>query len=206
MTLETYIDEGEQLLARVWKTVALRGVLAITFGVIVLVWPAVGLTTLIALVAVFALMAGFTALYQAFETPVAAKRRAWLVVDGVLGTAVGLVVLAWPDLSARGLLFAIAAWAVATGVLGVIFGAVLLPLSRGRSLLLMLWGFASAAFGVIMFAKPGAGALALVALIAAFAMVTGMMHVAYALELRHVAAEAKSRLKPWAPTDPVPHR
>jgi uncharacterized membrane protein HdeD (DUF308 family) len=205
MTLETYIEEGEQLLARIWKTVALRGLLAIAFGVIVLVWPAVGLTTLITLVAVFALMAGFTALYQAFETPVAAKRRAWLVADGVAGTAVGVLVLVWPDLSARGLLFAIAAWAVATGVLGVIFGAVLLPLSHGRSLLLMLWGVASAAFGVIMFTKPGAGALALVALIAAFAMVTGMMHVAYALELRRIADEVKTRLKPGVPTKPAPH-
>jgi uncharacterized membrane protein HdeD (DUF308 family) len=205
MTLETHIEEGEQLLARIWKTVALRGLLAIVFGVIVLVWPAVGLTTLVALVAVFALMAGFAALYQAFETPVEASRRAWLVVDGVLGVVVGVVILVWPDLSARGLLFAIAAWAVATGVVGVLLGAVLLPLSRGRSLLLMMWGVVSAAFGVAVFAKPGDGALALVALIATFAIVTGVMHVAYALELRRVAAEVKIRLKPWAPTKPAPH-
>jgi uncharacterized membrane protein HdeD (DUF308 family) len=205
MTLESHIEEGEGLLARTWKSFALRGVLGIAFGVIVLVWPAIGLTTLIALIAVLALCAGFTALYQAFETPIPAKRRAWLAVDGVLGIAVGIVVLAWPELSARGLLFAIAAWAVATGVLGLTFGAVALPLSRGRSLLLMLWGLASVAFGVIMFAKPGAGALALLALIAAFAIVTGVMHVAYALELRHVAGEAKRRLKPWAPNKPVPH-
>ena len=58
----------------------------------------------------------------------------------------------------------------------------------------MLGGLLSIAFGVIMFAHPGAGAVALLALIAAFAFVTGAMQVAFALELRGVVRELDNRV------------
>jgi uncharacterized membrane protein HdeD (DUF308 family) len=57
--------------------------------------------------------------------------RAWLVIDGILGIAVGVVVFVWPDLSALGLLYAIAAWAIATGILEMSFAFVVL-VSGGR--------------------------------------------------------------------------
>ena len=117
--------------------------------------------------------------------PVGALSAAWLVVEGLLGVAVGVVVFVWPGLSALGLLYAIAAWAIASGVFEFAL-TFALPLSGGRSLLLALGGLLSIAFGVIMFAHPGAGAIALLALVAAFAFVTGVMQIALALELRRV--------------------
>lgn len=205
MTLETHLREGEQALATTWKTSAVRGLLGIAFGVVLLAWPNIGLATLIALVAVFALTAGFTSFYAAVEAPLPRKRRAWLAVDGVLATAAGAAILIWPDLSARGLLFAVGAWAVASGAAELVLGAFALPLSGGRSLLLMLGGVVSTAFGVIMFIRPGTGAVALLALVASFAIVTGMVQIGYALELRRVAGELKNvfRLRP-APK-PVTH-
>ena len=103
----------------------------------------------------------------------------------------------WPDLSALGLLYAIAAWAIALGIFEIAF-AFDLPLSGGRSVLLALTGVLSVAFGVIMFAEPGAGAVALLALVAAFALVTGAMQIAFALELRRVAHELEDRVRPHA--------
>ncbi len=73
-----------------------------------------------------------------------------------------------------------------------------LPLSGGRSLLMVLGGLLSIAFGVIMFGHPGAGAVALLALIAAFALVTGVMQIAFALELRHVVVELEKSVRPQA--------
>ena len=101
-----------------------------------------------------------------------------------------------------GLLYAIAAWAIAMGVLEIAL-AFVLPLSGGRSLLVVLSGLLSVAFGVIMFGHPGAGAVALLALIAAFALVTGVMQIAFALELRRVAAELEQRVRPHARAKPV---
>ena len=63
----------------------------------------------------------------------------------------------------------------------------------------------SVAFGVIMFAHPGAGAVALLALIAALALVTGAMQVALALELRRVVVELDHRVRPGATAKPVTH-
>ena len=80
-----------------------------------------------------------------------------------------------------------------------------LPLIGGRSLLLALSGMLSVAFGVIMFAHPGAGAVALLALIAAFALVTGVMQVAFAIELRRVVVELDHRVRPHGTASPVTH-
>ena len=113
-----------------------------------------------------------------------------------------MVVFIWPGLSALALLYAIAAWAIAVGVFEIAL-AFALPFSGGRSLLLVLGGLLSIAFGVIMFAHPGAGAVALLALIAAFALVTGVMQIAFALELRRVVAELERRVRPHATAKPV---
>ena len=69
----------------------------------------------------------------------------------------------------------------------------------------MLGGLLSVAFGVIMFAHPGAGAVALLALVAAFALVTGVMQIAFALELRRVVGELEQRVRPHATAKPVTH-
>ena len=69
----------------------------------------------------------------------------------------------------------------------------------------MLGGLLSVAFGVIMFGHPGAGAVALLALVAAFAFVTGVMQIAFALELRRVVAELEQRVRPHATAKPVTH-
>jgi uncharacterized membrane protein HdeD (DUF308 family) len=202
MNSEMQLQEGEQELAHIWKTTALRGALAIAFAVVILIWPNIGLATLIALFGAFALVSGVSTIAGAFSVPVTRGRRAWLVVEGLLGIAVGVAVVVWPDLSALGLLYAIAAWAIALGIFEIAL-AFDLPLSSGRSLLLALSGVLSVVFGVIMFAHPGAGAVALLALVGAFALVTGAMQIAFALELRRAGQELEDRARPHATPTPV---
>ena len=204
MNPETQLKEGEQALAHIWKVTALRGALAIAFAVVILIWPNIGLTALIALFGAFALVSGLATIAGAFNLPIRGGERAWLVFEGLLGIAVGVVVFVWPDLSALGLLYAIAAWAIAMGVFEIAL-AFVLPLSGRRSLLVVLGGLLSVAFGVIMFGHPGAGAVALLALVAAFALVTGVMQIAFALELRRVVAELEPRVRPHATAKPVTH-
>ncbi len=204
MNLETHLKEGEQALAHIWKVTALRGALAIAFAVVVLIWPSIGLSALLALFGAFALVSGIATIAGAFNLPIRGGQRAWLVFEGLVGVAVGVVVFIWPDLSALGLLYAIAAWAIALGIFEIAF-AFALPISGSRSLLAVLGGLLSIAFGVIMFAHPGAGAVALLGLIAAFAFVTGVMQVAFALELRRVVAELERPFRPRATAKPVTH-
>ena len=197
MNLERHLKEGEQALARMWKIALLRGVVAIAFAVVILVWPNIGLATLIALFGAFALVSGIATIAGAFSLPSGDGERVWLTLEGLLGIVVGVVVFVWPDLSALGLLYAIAAWAIAVGLFEITL-AFALPLSGGRALLVMLGGLLSVAFGVIMFGHPGAGAVALLALVAAFALVIGVMQIAFAVELRHVVAELEPTVRPRA--------
>jgi uncharacterized membrane protein HdeD (DUF308 family) len=204
MSLEAELQEAERALAHVWKVTALRGAIAIAFAVVILVWPSIGLTALIALFGAFALISGVATIVGAFDLPLSAGRRAWLVVEGLLGIAVAAAVFVWPDLSALGLLYAIGVWAIALGTFEVAI-AFLLPLSGGPSLVAGLGGLLSIAFGVVMFAHPGAGAVALLALVAAFALVTGVMQIAFALELRRVAGELGERERPHVTAKPLTH-
>jgi uncharacterized membrane protein HdeD (DUF308 family) len=195
--------EGERMLASIWKLLALRGVLAIAFAVVLLAWPEIGLTAMVAVVGAFAIASGFMSGVAAFALPGAATRqRVWLALNSLVGLAVGTAVLVWPDLSATALLYAIAIWAIAAGVIEVV-AAFALPLSGTRTVLLAVSGIVLAAFGVVMFVEPGDGAIALLALVAAFALVRGTFDVGLAVELRRVVGELKERFRSPLGAKPV---
>ncbi len=203
MNPKTHLHDDERALANIWKVTATRGALAVALGVVILVWPNLGLTALIALFGAFALVTGLTTIAGAFELPARRGERGWLFVEGLLGVATGVVVFVWPGLSAVALLYAIAAWAIAVGTLQTTLAFTLR--TGGRSMLLLLGGLLSIAFGVIMFGHPGAGAVALLALIAAFALVTGVMQIALALEMRSTLAELEHETRPRATATPAVH-
>ena len=211
MNTETAIDtrsaleEGERLVARIWRLLALRGAVAIIFAFVLLVWPDIGLTAMVAVVGAFAIASGFVSAWAAYALPGAARSdRIWMGVNSLIGLTIGVVVLVWPDLSAKALLYAIAIWAIATGVTEIV-AAFALPLSGARTVLVALSGIVMAAFGVVMFVEPGDGAIALLALVAAFALVRGTFDIALAIELRHVVGELKEHVHPPAQRKPIVH-
>ena len=115
----------------------------------------------------------------AIRSPIS-EGRGWLIVGSLAGIAVGVLVFLRTDMSALALLYVIGAYAIALGIITV-GGAFWLPLKSGDSLLLVLTGFISILFGIVMFAKPGDGALVLLALIAAYAIVFGALELTVAI-------------------------
>lgn len=202
--IQQAIEEGERLFARVWRLLALRGVVAIIFAFVLLVWPDIGLSAMTIVVGVFAVASGFVSGAAAWAVPGAASHRLWLGFNSIVGLAVGVGVLVWPDLSAKALLYAIAIWAIATGV-SELYAAFVLPLSGSRTLLTALGGVVMAGFGIVMFVEPAEGAIALLALVAAFAFVRGTFDIALAVELRHVLGEVKERFRSPARPTPITH-
>jgi uncharacterized membrane protein HdeD (DUF308 family) len=203
-TIDEAASEGEKMLARAWKMIAANGIAAILFGFVLVLWPDIGLTTIVAVVAVYALVRGVLSGMAAFSAPLPRSERGWLILEAVAGTAIGIALLVWNDISAKALLYVVAAWAIAIGVL-MLAAAIELPLSGGRRLLLALNGLVAGAFGAVMFIEPDAGAVAIVALIAAFTIVTGVMQIGFALELRRLAADARVRIPRPTTTKPVTH-
>ena len=170
-------------LARNWWLILLRGVCAIVFGVLTFIWPGVTLFTLVLLYGAFALADGIFSLAAAItgNTP---TPRWWLAVVGLLGIAAGAMTFLWPGLTAVVLQVFIACWAIAVGCLQII-GAIQLRKELRDEWLLIAGGAVSIAFGIVLLTKPGVGALALLYVIGAYAMLYGLLLVWFSLRLRH---------------------
>ncbi len=149
----------------------LHGLASVVFGVMILAWPGISVYALTILFGAYTLTTGILEFGTAFTTQ--GKERAWLILRGLLGITVGVLVFAWPDISALTLLYVIGAYAFAFGILCV--GASFrLPLDGRDTASMILTGLVAIVFGIVIFAEPGAGALAVLGLIAAFALVTGI--------------------------------
>jgi uncharacterized membrane protein HdeD (DUF308 family) len=175
-------------LAQNWWLLALRGLAAIIFGILAFIWPAITLLGLMILFGAFALVNGVLSLVLAAKAPKGYPRFGTLILGGILGIIAGIVTFFWPALTAAGLLILIAAWAILTGILEIIAAIKLREVITGEWLF-VLAGLASVVFGVVLLLLPGPGALALVWLIGAYAIVWGVLLLILAFKLRRFVRE-----------------
>jgi uncharacterized membrane protein HdeD (DUF308 family) len=169
---------GTQITKARWA-LGISGALSIAFGAIIIIWPNISLFSLVIVFGAFALARGIIDLGTAISGSVK-EGRGWLVLSGLAGIVVGVLCFFWTGMSALALLYVIGAYAVVLGLIAV-WGAFVGPLDRGDSALLGLTGVVSILFGIVMFAKPGDGALVLLALIAAYALVLGVAELTVAI-------------------------
>jgi uncharacterized membrane protein HdeD (DUF308 family) len=172
-------------LARYWWMVVLRGVAAVLFGVVALIWPDVSLLALVVLFGAYALVDGVVGVFAAFG-PLAEGRRFWVALQGVAGILIGAISFIWPSVTTLALLYLIAAWAVVTGVLQFV-AAIRLRRELHGEWLMALGGVLSVLVGIALVVWPVSGALALVVLIGAYAVVFGAVLIALGLRLRRLA-------------------
>jgi uncharacterized membrane protein HdeD (DUF308 family) len=176
-----------ETLTRYWWVVALRGALAVLFGVTALVWPGITLFALVLVFGAYSLVDGVFTLAAALGWRARGATdtggRIWLFVQGVAGIIIGVLAFVWPGITALALLWLIGIWAIVIGVLEVI-AAVRLRRELRREWLLGLSGAATALFGILLIAWPAAGVLTLIALIGISAVVFGVALLAFAVRLR----------------------
>jgi len=172
------------LFVRNWWVVALRGLCALLFGVATIVWPGVTLTTLVLLFGGFAVADGILALIGLLDRQPAARR--WVLgLHGIVSVVTGILTLVWPGITALVLLYMTAAWAILIGILTIV-AAIELRKAIDGEWLLGLSGAAALLFGVGIAVYPGAGILALLNMIAAYAIIAGVMQIALGLRLRRL--------------------
>lgn len=179
-------------LSEKWWALAIRGVVALIFGILAFVWPKITLFTLVILFAAYAVTDGVFALVAAFSRRASRTEpgtRWWaLVIEGILGIGAGIVALWLPGITALFLLYIIAFWAILTGVAEIVT-AVRLRREISGEWLMALSGVASALFGVLLLLFPGSGALAVVWLIGAYAIIFGVLLLTLSLRLRQRGRE-----------------
>ncbi|HEU5181996.1 MAG TPA: DUF308 domain-containing protein [Candidatus Polarisedimenticolia bacterium] len=166
-----------------WWVLMIRGMCAVLFGAIAFASPGITLWALIILYALFALADGIGGVMLGIKG--GADGRTWweMILLGLLGIVAAIVAFSWPGLTAVVLLYVIGFWAIVRGVLEI-SGAIKLRKVIDHEWWLILSGLLSVLFGAFLFARPGAGALALVLVIGGYMVMMGILMIALALRLR----------------------
>jgi len=200
--MDSVVQRAEQEVRSDYKrvrwTVGISGALSIAVGVLILIWPGISLFALTILWGAYMIAGGVLGLSTAIGGKLI-QHRGWLGFLSVLSIAAGIAVIVWPNIGALTLLYIIGAYAIAFGII-MAGGAFWLPLHGTDRALLLFSGFVSILFGIVMFAAPGDGALVVLALIAAFALVIGISELVLAIGgKRLVESRLKDLLQAYEP-------
>lgn len=171
------------MLARFWWAFAIRGVAAIIFGILAIVWPGTTFYVLTLLFGAYALVDGIFAIAGAVRRFEQRRPGGWLLFEGIAGVIFGVLAFFFTALTAQALLYLIAAWAVITGTLEIA-EAIELRLVLENEWVLILSGAASVVFGALMFFFPAAGLVAVTWVIGIFAVIFGGLELWLAWRLR----------------------
>jgi uncharacterized membrane protein HdeD (DUF308 family) len=187
-------------ISRIWWAIALRGALAVIFGLVALFYSGKTLLALVYVFGAFAVLNGIAALVSAVRAGEAHRRWGWLAFGGLVGIAAGIVSFVWPGITALAFVYLVAAWAIITGVAEIAF-ALSWPDTLAHPWLASLSGALSVLFGILLAVWPRSGALALVWLIGIYAIIYGatLLYYAYRLQaLRHEVGAIGNATQRWA--------
>jgi uncharacterized membrane protein HdeD (DUF308 family) len=181
-------DEGRyqqrlSTLAANWRALALRGIVALIFGLVVLFWPGLVLTVLTVLFGIYALVDGAITFVPALRSSDRGAQRSLPLAEGAVGIVAGLVALLWPGMTASGLVYVIAGWAIVTGALKILT-AIMLRAAVENGWLLAGSGALSVLFGILLVALARSDVPFLAPFIGGFAIVVGLALIVFAFRLR----------------------
>ena len=183
------------LVSRDWWVYAVRGIAAILFGIMALVWPAPTLVVLVLLFGAYAFVDGVALLVALARGDVLARAHKWTTgIMGVLGIAVAMVTLVWPGITAVTLLYVVAFWAITMGILQVVSAIEFRKEIRGE-FWMVLGGIFSIVFGGLLVVFPGAGLLSLVWLVGFFAELFGLASLGLAYRLHGINSDLNRAAK-----------
>jgi uncharacterized membrane protein HdeD (DUF308 family) len=175
-------------------SLVVRGILAAAIGIMALAWPGVTVLALVILFAVYAFMAAGLEAVRGFGSAKAGPVLGHLLL-GLVDIAAGVTALVWPGPTALVLAVIVGVWAVVAGL--VEFAAAFGSGERaGTRALYILGGLASVAFGVVVCARPGIGAVTLALLFGLFNLIYGTWMLVQGIELRRTGKAIHSAFTP----------
>ncbi|MFC7665681.1 HdeD family acid-resistance protein [Methylorubrum suomiense] len=181
------------MLARNWWLVALRGVLAILFGVVAFVAPGAFVLSLVLFFSAYMVVDGAFAIAAAIRAAQRHERYGFLLLEGLVDIAVGVAAFLVPAAAVWAFVYLVAFWALLSGSL-MIAAAFRLHRHYGRWWFL-LGGIVSVLFGILLLINPGISALVLTWWLGAYAFAFGvaLLILAVSLRGRHTGSVAPAR-------------
>jgi len=107
-----------------------------------------------------------------------------LMARGLIGVTAGVLTFLWPGLTIAALVILFGLYALIDGITNVFIGVKTQPATNKRSWITIIQGIVGITAGVLTFVWPGITALALLLLVGAWAMVTGVFQIVAAIKLR----------------------
>lgn len=178
------------LLAGNWWALALRGLLAVLFGITALVMPGLTLAVLVLLYGGYAFVDGTFAVVAASAGRTYGSPWWAMLIRGLLGIAVGIMTFAWPGITELALLYIIAAWAVVTGGFEIAAAIRLRKEIQGEWLMVLSGAYLSCSDWP-RWSTP-AQALAIAWLLGSYAIVFGVLLLVLGFRLRALSQRAAS--------------
>ena len=174
------------LLTKRWWWILVRGIAAILFGIAAFAWPGLTIWALVILFAGYAIVDGASMI-------VFGRRLGnwfWYALAGLVSMAAGVVAIAWPGITSMALLWVIAAWAILSGIFQIMSGIEIRKAVEGEWVL-YVGGALAILFGLMLFFRPGAGALSVVWLIGTFMILFGILQVILSFKLKGLQGDVK---------------
>lgn len=170
-------------LTRNWWMWLVRGIAAVIFGILAWVWPGATWVVIAIFFGAYALVDGIFAIVATVRA--AETQQQWwpFLIEGIVGILIAAITFYDIRITLLALYFTIAAWAFLTGIFEIV-AALQLRKHIANEIWLIIGGIASIAFGALMVWFPLAGMLAVIWLIATYAVVFGIIMIAFSLRLR----------------------
>jgi uncharacterized membrane protein HdeD (DUF308 family) len=167
-----------------------RGMLAVIVGIIAATWPSITVFALVIVFAVYAFLDAGLEIAQVFGSRAARSVLGHLLLV-LIDIAAGIVALAWPGPTALVLTIVVAAWSFLGGFFEL-FAASQIGDTPGTRAMLILAGLVSIAFGVVIAARPGIGAITLALLFGLYSLIFGVWEIVAGVDLRHSRRHLRS--------------
>jgi uncharacterized membrane protein HdeD (DUF308 family) len=161
---------------RVWWGLLLRGLLALAVGLFILWRPLASIAAFALVIAIWALFSGIAQIVHAFDLRGLYDHWWVLLLSGIVSAIFGIAALRYyPALSLAFVVIWVALWLLLTGIFALYTAA----LERRADLASWGWtlvvGIVAVVAGIIALLSPGLTVAALVGLLAAFAIVSGIV-------------------------------
>ena len=182
-------------ISRTWWMYLVRGLLAIAFGIVMLIWPKSTMSALILVIGAFVLADGIITVIAGFRSSSYLTRWWALVLEGLVGIGIGWLALSQPDMAMVVLGYLVGAWALMTGIFEIVAAIELRRVIPGEWTMLLL-GVLSIALGILLFVFPSEAVVAIGWVIGIYAIAFGIVEIIFAFRLRGLGCELKAASGP----------
>ena len=171
-----------------WWAFLLRGLVAIAFGIILLISPIMSGISIVVVLGAFAFVDGIFAIVGAVVNRKEYANWWVILLQGIIGVLFGLVAFFNPFGTGLAILWVIAAWAIVIGILGIYAGITLRQEIKGE-FWLILFSVLLIVFGVLTFLNPGPTAVFLLYVWGFSAIFSGISSVMLSFKLRSMKGQ-----------------